>query len=78
MWGPGQWSPGTCRRLTHVARARDTSVTHIEGYVARVEGFESTYTVIIAPGANGAASALLWDERQLLKVATDNPIPLSP
>ena len=36
MWGPGQWRPGTCRILTHVARAHDTSVSHIEGYVARV------------------------------------------
>ena len=78
MWGPCQWSPGTCRRLTHVDRAHDTSVTHIEGYVAPVEGFESTHTLFTASGANSAASALLWDEKQRLKVATDNPIPLSP
>ena len=33
--GPGPVAPRTCRLLIHVARAHDTSISHIEGYVAR-------------------------------------------
>ena len=78
MWGPCQWSPGTCRRLTHVDRAHDTSVTHIEGYVAPVEGFESTHTLFTAPGANSAASALLWDEKTATQGSHGQPYSPSP